>query len=229
MRLSKRLQLLADLITKYKNGDVLADIGTDHAYLPCYLVENRIIKKAYACEVVKGPYESSLATIKQHHLENEVIALLGNGIEPIHDLAVNMIVMAGMGAYLIAEIMDRYPDYLDQINVLFLQPNANTDHLRKYLYEHHFMIIDEEMVKDGHHLYDILVVKKVKETVAYDEYDILFGPIQDHYHNPLFIERWQKQKNIYINIIKDLNPDHLRYQELSQKIKMIEVILNEGL
>lgn len=220
---------MADLISKYKKGDVLADIGTDHAYLPCYLVENRIVKKAYACEVVKGPYESSLATIKRHHLENEVIALLGNGIEPIYDKAVDMIVMAGMGAYLIAEILDRYPDYLDRVRVLFLQPNANTDHLRKYLYEHHFMIIDEEMVRDGHHLYDLLVVKKVKDPVAYDEYDILFGVQHDHDQHPLFIEKWQKQKNIYMNIIKDLTPDHPRYQELSKKIKMIEVILNESL
>ena len=59
MKLSKRLQLIADVIIKYKQGSVLADIGTDHGYLPCYLVENKIIASAYACDVAKGPLESS--------------------------------------------------------------------------------------------------------------------------------------------------------------------------
>ena len=51
MKLSKRLQAIADLIVKYKQGEILADIGTDHAYLPCYLVNENIIDKAYACDI----------------------------------------------------------------------------------------------------------------------------------------------------------------------------------
>ena len=85
MKLSKRLELLAYLVEKHKKGNILADIGTDHAYLPCYLVEKNIIDKAYACDVAKGPFAASLSTIKQYHFEENVEALLGDGLDPILD------------------------------------------------------------------------------------------------------------------------------------------------
>lgn len=229
MKLSKRLQLLADLIKKYKQGDVLADIGTDHAYLPCYLVENKIVNKAYACDVARGPYESSLSTIRQHRLENNIKALLGDGIDPILGKDVDMVVIAGMGAYLMTEILKKNYDYLDRLELLFLQPNANTDHLRKYLLANNLMILDEDLVKDGHHIYDMMVVKKVNEKIIYDEYDIEFGPILKKLQTPLFIDKWQKQYIVYQNIMKDLAKDHPRYMELKHKTEMIEVILDESL
>ena len=105
MKLSKRLQLIADVIIKYKQGSVLADIGTDHGYLPCYLVENKIIASAYACDVAKGPLESSKETIKQYALEDRVFPMLGSGLNPILNRKVDMISIAGMGAYLICEIL----------------------------------------------------------------------------------------------------------------------------
>lgn len=229
MKLSKRLQVLADLIEKYKQGDVLADIGTDHAYLPCYLIENKVVDKAYACDVARGPFESSLSTIKQHHLENDIEALLGDGINPILDKKVDMIAIAGMGSYLITEILEKNLNYLKNVQVLFLQPNANTDHLRKYLFEHNFIILDEYLVKDGYHIYDMMAVKNGIEKRDYDEYDIEFGPILRKKKTSLFIEKWCKQKNVFQNIIRDLNQLHPRYKELKHKIEMIEVILNESL
>ena len=74
MKLSKRLELLAYLVEKHKKGNILADIGTDHAYLPCYLIEKNIIDKAYACDVAKGPFAASLSTIRQYHFEENVDA-----------------------------------------------------------------------------------------------------------------------------------------------------------
>lgn len=229
MKLSKRLQLFADLIEKYKKGDVLADIGTDHAYLPCYLIEHQIVKKAYACDVARGPYESSLSTIQQHHLENHIEALLGDGIDPILDKCVDMITIAGMGSYLMSEIIDKNIKYFHNDHILFLQPNANTDHLRKYLFDHDFMIIDESLVKDGHHIYDMMVVKKVDEKIEYNEYDIEFGPVLRKRLSPLFIDKWQAQQQVYQKIINDLDHLHPRYKELTHKIEMIEEILHESL
>ena len=75
MKLSKRLQAIADLIIKYKHGESLGDIGTDHAYLPCYLVNENVIQKAYACDIAKGPIQASIETIGSYHLENKVIPL----------------------------------------------------------------------------------------------------------------------------------------------------------
>lgn len=229
MKLSKRLQVLANLIEKYKQGDVLADIGTDHAYLPCYLIENKIVNKVYACDVAKGPYKSSLSTIKQRQISDDVEALLGDGLDPILDKKVDMIAIAGMGSFLITEILEKNIAYLNKIEIMFLQPNANTDHLRKYLFEHKFNIIDESLVKDGDHIYEMMVVKKVNQVMDHNEYDIEFGPILKKQLSPLFIDKWQKQYKVYQNIMKDLSKEHPRYIELKHKMKMIEVILNESI
>ena len=102
MKLSKRLQLIADVISKYKQGSVLAGMGSDHGYLQWYLVKNKIITCAYACDVAQGPLDSAKETIKQYGLEDKVFALLGNGLNPILDREVDMISIAGMGSYLIS-------------------------------------------------------------------------------------------------------------------------------
>ncbi len=136
MKLSKRLELLAYLVEKHKKGNILADIGTDHAYLPCYLIEKNIIEKAYACDVAKGPFAASLSTIKQYHFEENVEALLGDGLDPILDKEVDMVTIAGMGSFLIVEILEKNKAYLNKVKQFYLQPNANTDHLRKKDIDH---------------------------------------------------------------------------------------------
>lgn len=72
MKLSGRLLELAQLVDKHKNGTILADIGTDHAYLPCYLIEKNIIEKAYACDVAQGPFKASLSNIEHYHFEEKL-------------------------------------------------------------------------------------------------------------------------------------------------------------
>ena len=230
MKLSKRLQLIADVIDKYKQGSVLADIGTDHGYLPCYLVENKIISKAYACDVAKGPYDSSVETIKQYNLQDRVFPLLGNGLNPILNRKVDMISLAGMGSYLICEILDEHREYLKNVQVLFLQSNANNDHLRKYLFSHDWIIIDEKMVKDAGHIYEVMVVTSRKnKAVTYSQKDVEFGPVLINNQTPLFKEKWKKQYNVYKKIQNTLDHNHPRYHELNDKIKMIEEVLHESL
>lgn len=230
MKLSKRLQLIADVIIKYKQGSVLADIGTDHGYLPCYLVENEIITSAYACDVAKGPLDSSKETIKQHNLEDRVFPMLGSGLNPILNRKVDMISIAGMGAYLICEILAEHQDYLRNVQVMFLQSNANNDHLRKYLFANDWIIIDEQMVKDAGHIYEVMVVTARKnKAVTYNQKDEEFGPILINNQSPLFKEKWQKQYQVYKKIQDTLSHDHPRYHEINNKMKMIEEVLHDSL
>lgn len=230
MKLSKRLQLIADVIVKYKQGSVLADIGTDHGYLPCYLVENKIITSAYACDVAKGPLDSSKETIKQHALEDRVFPMLGSGLNPILNRKVDMISIAGMGAYLICEILDEHREYLRNVQIMFLQSNANNDHLRKYLFANDWIIIDEQMVKDAGHIYEVMVVTARKnKAVTYNQKDEEFGPILINNQTPLFKEKWQKQYQVYKKIQNTLSQDHPRYHEINNKMKMIKEVLHDCL
>lgn len=227
MKLSKRLQAIADLITKYKQGDTLADIGTDHAYLPCYLVSEGIIEKAYACDIASGPINASIETIQLYQLERHVIPLLGSGMNPIIDKKVDMISICGMGGKLTVDILDEHKEFLDHHRFI-LQSNVGLEVLREYLFKHQMKIIDEGIVKDAHHIYEIIVCEKTKEVISYNEQDIYFGPCLRKNKNGLFYEKWYRQLEIQRKIIESLDITHPRYQEVTHMIQLIEGEINES-
>lgn len=219
---SKRLSKVAWMIEEHKQGTILADIGTDHAYLPCFLLDEKIITSAYACDVAEGPLSSSKETIQSLHLEDQVIPLLGNGLDPIIDKKVDMISICGMGGLLMSEILDAHLDYVED-KILFLQANAAIDLLREYLMNHNLQIIDEALVKDAHHIYEIMAVKKGHQEL--DEKDILFGPVLRKQKDPLFIEKWERELKIQRRILDSLNTEHEKYAKVSHSIALIEEVL----
>lgn len=227
MKLSKRLQAIADLIIKYKQGEVLADIGTDHAYLPCYLLSEGVISKAYACDIASGPINASIETIKQYQLENHVIPLLGSGMNPIMDKKVDMISICGMGGKLTVDILDEHREVLDQHRFI-LQSNIGIEVLREYLYKQNMEILDEGIVKDAHHIYEIIVCEKTEKELNYSIKDFVFGPCLRKEKHQLFYEKWNYQLNIQKNILASLSADHPRYKEVYEMIELIEGELNEG-
>lgn len=226
MKLSKRLQVIADLIIKYKHGNILGDIGTDHAYLPCYVVEHGF-QKAYACDIAKGPIQASIETIQSYHLEDKVIPLLGSGIEPLLEKTVDMISICGMGGKLIVDILDTHFDYI-QNQRLILQANVGIEVLREYLYTHQIEILDETIIKDVHHIYEIIVCQKTSKSLTYQEADLYFGPCLRQNKTPLFYQKWQRQLEIHQNILTSLQKSHPRYQEVTHMIEMIEGEINES-
>ena len=227
MKLSKRLQIVCDLIIKYKQGEILADIGTDHAYLPCYLIQNEVILKAYACDVASGPINASIETIQTYQLEQQVIPLLGNGINPVCDKKVDMISICGMGGKLIVDILDEHIEDIKDCR-LFLQPNVGLEVLREYLFLHQFHIIDEGIVKDAHHIYEVIVCEYSCKQEKYNEKDLYFGPCLRYQKNELFKEKWERQLIIQQNILKSLQDTHPKYQEVQHMIELIEGEIHES-
>lgn len=225
MKLSKRLQAIANIIRKYKQGEILADIGTDHAYLPCYLVEENVIEKAYACDIASGPINASIETIKQNQLEKYVIPLLGSGMNPIVDKDVNMISICGMGGKLIIDILNDNKEFLNGHRFI-LQANIGIDILRDYLASQNMKILDEDIVKDAHHIYEIIVCEKTTEKPTYTEEDFCFGPCLRKIKSPLFYEKWERQLEIQKGILDSLEAHHSKYQEVLTMIRLIEGELN---
>lgn len=225
MKLSKRLQAIADLITKYKQGEILADIGTDHAYLPCYLVEKGVIEKAYACDIASGPINASIETIQTYQLDKQVIPLLGDGMNPILDKDIDMISICGMGGKLTVDILDEHQEFLDGHRFV-LQANIGLEILRDYLFQKNIKILDEDIVKDAHHIYEIIVCEKTNERLSYDECDIYFGPCLRRHKNGLFYEKWHHQLDIQKRILKSLDAQHPRYQEVKHLMGLIEGEIN---
>jgi len=98
MELKGRLKLIADLTPKC---NIVCDIGTDHAYIPIYLVMNKKCQRALACDVRKGPIGFAEKNIAEYGLSQYISTRIGYGLEPLEDNEVDVVVIAGMGGLLI--------------------------------------------------------------------------------------------------------------------------------
>lgn len=152
--LTPRLMAVAAYV---KKGSTVADIGTDHAYIPAYLLENGIINKAYACDVRQGPLANAEKTIREHRLSG-VEFILSDGLERLRGKVFDTVIMAGMGGELIAEIMDKDPWCKNKKYHFILQPMTKADVLRRFLYQNGFEILEETLAPEKDKLYNILSV-----------------------------------------------------------------------
>lgn len=155
MDLTPRLKIIADSICGY---DSVADIGSDHAYLPIYLVKNRNVKRVIASDVNKGPVEISRARVKRHGAEGVIEIRRGNGLEVLTPGETEVIVIAGMGGMLIIDILEKGKSAAKAAKLLVLQPMRDSGNLRKWLLENGFGIIDEELVKEQDKIYEVIWV-----------------------------------------------------------------------
>ncbi len=146
-----RLKTISEMI----RGKVCADIGTDHALLPCYLVLSGKAKKCYACDIAKGPLERAKANIEKYGLEEKIETVLYNGISPEIAAKSDSIVIAGMGGNMIADILSvhKFKDIR-----LVLQPMTKQEVLREYLVNNGFVIEDERTVLDSGKYYTVMQV-----------------------------------------------------------------------
>ena len=150
LNLDKRLSMVASLV---RPGHILCDIGTDHAYLPVYLIQNNIIPKAFAGDLREGPLENAKTTVSKYGLEDRITLVLSNGLTQFKDCYLTDFVIAGMGGNLISDILKDSPFVNVKNNHFVFQPQSHAEDLREYLYNTGFEIIKEAAVKDGKHIY----------------------------------------------------------------------------
>ena len=153
--LSKRLLKAAELVPPC---DVFLDVGTDHAYLPVYLIKKQVCKRAIASDLRKGPLESAERTAQNFGVLPLTDLRLGSGFETVSEGEADAAVVAGMGGVLISELIKTSESTVRQIKTLVLQPMTATYELRKFLYENNFTITDEFLVKEDTKLYHIMTV-----------------------------------------------------------------------
>ncbi|MBC8533651.1 class I SAM-dependent methyltransferase [Yeguia hominis] len=137
-------------------GVPLADIGTDHAYLPVYLAVRGEIPAAIAADLREGPLESAKRTIARFHVESIVTARLSDGLAAIQPQEAEDIVIAGMGGELIAQILSKAPWLKAGGKRLVLQPMTTPEALRRFLRENGFAVRREEAVAAGGKYYTVL-------------------------------------------------------------------------
>ena len=166
IKLDSRLKAVASLV---RQGSVVADVGTDHGYLLCYLIENGICERGIASDLRKGPLENAKQTVINCGLENNVKLVLSDGLQNIEENSCNDIVIAGMGGILISEIIEKAPwVYNKSINII-AQPMTHAEYLREFMCRNGFYINKEVTATDGKRFYCALSFRFTGEKTDYPQ------------------------------------------------------------
>ena len=154
-KISKRLCTAASYV---RNGAVVADIGTDHAYLPIYLALENKIQQGIASDINEGPIAKARENIHKYGLDSIIDTCVADGLDDIEEYAPTDIAICGMGGELIAKIIDK-SEYVKKIGVrLILQPMTTIRELREYL-QNGFFTVAENIVFEDNKLYQIICVE----------------------------------------------------------------------
>lgn len=223
MKLSKRLQTIADFV---KKGAVVADIGTDHAHIPIYLIKNNIISKAYACDINAGPLEKAKENINYYGVKN-IELRLSNGLEKLKTDEADTFIIAGMGGELITDILEKGRRFFATERKFILSPHTKTDEVRKYLLSNGFEITKEDMCIDEGKFYTVMEAVYMGKTFSYTKGELLFGKYLIDNKNTVLFEYLKKEKQKYLNIISADGINDTRRRELKDRLDIIEETMNE--
>ncbi|KRM96361.1 hypothetical protein FC19_GL000649 [Liquorilactobacillus aquaticus DSM 21051] len=226
--LSTRLLAVAKYVPR---GARLADIGSDHAYLPAYLGLNNELDYAVAGEVVKGPYLNALHEIKKEGLEKKIMVRLADGLAAVTEKdAIDTITICGMGGPLICHILDEGKIKLKKRPKLILQPNVGEWQVRKWLNENNYQIVTEEIIDENDHIYEIIVAEWKAEKDDLTDEDYLFGPILKKEKNSIFIKKWEREREKLLHLLSEIKKARKvpleQKKALENKIRKIGGVLN---
>lgn len=229
MELSKRLKKIAEHIDKCES---IADIGTDHGYIPIYLVKEGICKKAIASDINKGPIEKAKVNVVFEGVSDKVKCLLGPGLNPLKVGEVDGVILAGMGGNLTRDILLNDMDKVKKYDFLILQPAQNPEVLREFLYKNNYEILDEDLIKDEGRFYELFKVKynEASEKLVFeDELDYEVSPLLRKKNHPLlkeFLEEKIKMCEKISNFIKDdTEAAKKRKADLEEKVNKLKGML----
>lgn len=229
MELSKRLKRIAEHVDKCES---VADIGTDHGYIPIYLVKEGICKKAIASDINKGPIEKAKVNVAFEGVSDKVKCLLGPGLNPLKVGEVNGVILAGMGGNLTRDILLADMDKVKKYDFIILQPAQNPEVLREFLYKNDYEIIDEDLIKDEGRFYELFKVKyneNLEKLVFEDELEYEVSPLLREKGHPLFKEFIEEKINRCETILSFIKEDteaaKKRKSDLEEKINKLKGML----
>lgn len=200
MQLSKRLQTIADLVP---GGSSVADIGTDHGYIPIHLILTGQATYCIASDINKGPLETAkrnMAKYKISHIETRQ----GSGLQTIRkEDGLDVVIIAGMGGYLIHDILEKDLELVKGMKKIILQPQNNIPELRRYLHQIGFKIEQEVFLEEDGKYYTIIVA--IPGIEKYEkEYEYVYGKYLLEHITPLHKEWLIYKGEGYKNLIDKL-------------------------
>jgi len=168
-RLRMAADLAADLMAEVRTLPVLADIGSDHAYLPAYLLQQGIIERAIAADLHRGPFQNILRTRSLYGLEEKMSARQGDGLAVLKPEETETLALTGMGGTTILEILEAHPAVAATIFNLILQPQGAEGLVRRRLLEQGWFLYREALVQEGKELYAVLALTRADQECPAEE------------------------------------------------------------
>ena len=220
MEISKRLETIAGYVPLGSN--VVADIGTDHGYIPIYLIKNKIANRCIACDINAMPLKSAKQNIINHNMENQIETRLANGLSKLKVGESDVIIIAGMGGMLIIDILEDNLDTVKAAGLLILQPQLDEEKLRRYIHSISFTILDEKMIYEDGKYYNIIVAKPGYEE-KYSQKEYILGAKLIESKNPI-LKEYIRHKISSLNIIKN-NIKEIESENSKKRLNEVETEL----
>lgn len=233
--LSRRLLAIADLVSP---GMRAADIGTDHAYVPVWLVQTGRSPEAIAMDVNEGPLQHARAAIRRAGLEKKIQVRLSDGLEKLAPGEADSIVIAGMGGALTIRILKDGADKLKEVKELILGPQSEVADVRRYLRRNGFRICREKMVLEDGKYYalikaipdsDMVLLQENEQTAEIQLREDLYGPCLLKDADPVLHSFLEKELRVREQIFEQLKNSlgaSERAQEVAAQAQRIRQILN---
>jgi tRNA (adenine22-N1)-methyltransferase len=177
MALSKRLQAISSFVDQHT---IAVDIGSDHGYLPAYLMRHQHVKKMYATEYSLA----SFTHLKTQLQDEEVTVYQADGLKQLPQ-DVTTIIISGMGGLLIQDILSELEQY-PTVTTLILGPQRDEQTIRLWLQDHQWKIVDETLIHEHTHYYPI--IKATRGTMKLTFIETLLGPKNIIKKDPVFLQ-----------------------------------------
>lgn len=224
IKISERLQGVAELVTP---GLKVADIGTDHGYLPIYLVQSGAINDAIASDINVGPLNKAIENINSYGLEEKIDTRLSDGLKMFEPYEAESIVMAGMGGNLMIDILIAGDSVVRSAKELILQPQSDIGRVRHFLHDNGFMIVSENMICEEGKFYPMMKVISGKQRWE-NEYYYEYGKILLREQNPVLHEYLIFERDHLCELYKSLESSE-KTQNVMDRMEglLMELYLNK--
>ena len=229
MQLSERLSTVASMVTA---GNCLADVGTDHGYVPIYLYERNVIPRAIAMDINKGPLERAALHIAESGMKDVIETRLSDGLTALRPKEADSIVIAGMGGPLMIRILSAYPEVTASAKELILQPQSEIAEVRIWLYEQGYEIVEEHMVYEEGKYYPMFKAVKNPEAKKLSYLEYKFGRLEVLKEKEVLKDFILRELSNKQNILQKLEEEQTekskgRAEEMKQLIKELEEMQHE--
>lgn len=229
MHIDKRLETIAGLVPPHC---VLADIGTDHAYLPVWLLQQGRIDRAIAGDIAAGPCQAARNTVAAYSLQDKVEVRQGSGLEVLAPGEAGCIAIAGMGAGTIISILEADMATAQSAQLLVLQPMAGAASLRAWLLGNGWQLVAEELVDDAPHFYEIIAAQRGQADMSAAA-ELEVGPVLLAQGHPLLAKQIERKLAEYTRLLSNMERSEQargseKYKLAKEMVQKLEVLQNAG-